>query len=340
MIRPGPRNLITDVDGILVGNAADSDIRTGTTVVLPARPAVAAVDIRGGAPGTSDTALLDPANMVQEVHAIVLSGGSAFGLAAASGVAAWLRGQGRGLSVGEACVPIVPAAILFDLANGGDKDWGEASPYGALGRAAGLAAAPDFALGNAGAGFGAIAGHLKGGLGSASAITDDGLQVGALVAANPAGSPIMPAEPVFWAWALEQAGEFGHAAPPRTGADLEPALFFSGKPSPLANTTLAVVATNCRLGKAQAHRVAIMAQDGIARAIRPAHTPYDGDLVFCLATDAPGAPPPDDLVLARLGAIAADCVARAIARGVYEARSFGDGDAIPDYRGLRSAAVT
>ncbi len=337
MIAPGPRNLITDVDGILVGNAQDSVIRTGTTVVLPERPAVAAVDIRGGAPGTCDTALLDPAGMVQEVHAITLSGGSAFGLEAASGVMAMLRIAGRGLAVGADRVPIVPAAILYDLANGGDKQWGEASPYGALGRGAYLAAAKDFALGNAGAGFGAIAGQLKGGLGSASAVTPDGMQIGALVAANPVGSTIMPGEPVFWAWALEQAGEFGNAAPPGAPVSLEPALYFSGEPAPLANTTLGVVATNMALTKSQAHRIAVMAQDGIARAIRPAHTPYDGDLVFCVATASADGPPPDDVALARLGAIAADCVARAIARGVFEARGFGD--SIPDYRHVRAAAM-
>ncbi len=336
MIAPGPRNLITDVDGILVGNAQDRDIRTGTTVILPERPAVAGVDIRGGAPGTCDTALLDPASMVQEVHAITLSGGSAFGLEAASGVMAQLRVAGRGLAMGKDRVPIVPAAILYDLANGGDKQWGEASPYGAFGRAACLAAAKDFTLGNTGAGFGAIAGHLKGGLGSASAITGDGMQVGALVAVNSVGSPVMPKEPVFWAWALEQDGEFGGAAPPSALAGLEPELYFSGQPSPMANTTIGVVATNLALTKSQACRVAVMAQDGIARAIRPAHTPFDGDLVFAIATAAAGAPRADDLTLARLGAIAADCLARAIARGVYEARGFGD--EIPGYRDLLNTA--
>ncbi|MHA1567705.1 MAG: P1 family peptidase [Alphaproteobacteria bacterium] len=337
MIIPGPRNLITDVDGILVGNAQDIEARTGTTVILPEAAAVAAVDIRGGAPGTCDTALLDPANMVREIHAIALSGGSAFGLEAASGVMGWLREAGRGLAVNDVSVPIVPAAILFDLANGGDKQWRQTSPYKALGRAACGAAARDFSLGNAGAGLGAIAGQLKGGLGSASAITDDGMQIGALVVANPVGSTIMPGEPVFWAWDLEQAGEFGNAGPPKAPAGLEPAMYFSGRPSPLANTTLGVVATNMALDKSQAQRVAIMAQDGIARAIRPAHTPYDGDLIFCIATDKADTDPPDDLGLARLGAIAADCIARAIARGVYEARGFGD--AIPDYRDIRDAAM-
>ena len=337
MIKPGPRNLITDVDGILVGNAEDAEARTGTTVILPEHPAVAAVDIRGGAPGTSDTPLLDPANMVREIHAISLSGGSTFGLEAAAGVRSWLGAAGRGLAVGDVTVPIVPGAILFDLANGGDKQWGENSPYKALGRAACDAATEDFALGNAGAGLGAIAGQLKGGLGSASAITDDGLQIGALVIANPVGSTIMPGEPVFWAWDLEQAGEFGNAAPTQGPAGLEPTLFFSGQPAPLANTTLGVVATNMALDKSQAQRVAIMAQDGIARAIRPAHTPYDGDLIFCIATARTDMAPPDDLGIARLGAIAADCIARAIARGVYEARGFGD--AIPDYRDIRAAAM-
>ena len=331
-IRPGPRNLITDVAGLTVGNAHDPDVRSGVTVILPDDPMVAAADIRGGAPGTRETDLLDPANSVAQIHGLVLSGGSVFGLDAASATVNWLAQRGRGLAVGAATVPIVPAAILFDLLNGGAKAWGAAPPYGGLARHACDLAARDFTIGSAGAGYGAQAGALQGGLGSTSAQTGDGLVVGALVAANPVGSTVMPDGRTFWAWPWEQAAEYGAnpppAAPPPTGASLAPDIFLSGA-RPAANTTLAVVATNAVLTKAQARRVAIMAHDGIARAVRPAHTPFDGDSVFCLATGVwplPAAPQP---TLATIGALAADCTARAIARAVYAAADIG---AAPIYR--------
>ena len=319
MIRPGPRNLITDVPGIKVGNAADADALTGVTVVLPDRAAVAAVDVRGGAPGTHETDALDPTSLVEHADAIVLSGGSAFGLDAVSGAMAWLPARGRGFQVGDVRVPIVPAAILFDLANGGNKDWGDMPPYRDLGLAACDAASADFALGNEGAGMGATAGALKGGLGSVSAMDDDGLIVGALAAANPVGSAVMPGQTTMWAWMLEQNGELGNQKPPDRPVPPEPDL-----PDLLqagANTTLVVVAVSAPLTRPQARRVAIMAQDGIARAIRPAHTPYDGDTVFVLSTGE--GPPPGPAMVARIGAIAADCTARAIARGVYEAEPAG-----------------
>lgn len=315
MIRPGARNLITDVPGLKVGNAGDESRLTGVTVVLPDRPAVAAVDVRGGGPGTRETDALDPAGLIERADAVVLSGGSVFGLDAASGVVPWLAAQGRGFAVGDIRVPIVPAAILFDLRNGGDKAWGDTPPYRDLARAACETAGSDFALGNAGAGIGAAAGALKGGLGSASAIDGEGLVVGALAAANPAGSVVMPGQSTMWAWALEQDGELGGQTPPDRPVGLEPDLPEEMQPG--ANTTLAVVAVGARLTGAQARRVAIMAQDGIARAVRPAHTPYDGDAVFVLSTG--GGHPPGPAMVARIGAIAADCVARAIARGVYEA---------------------
>jgi L-aminopeptidase/D-esterase-like protein len=317
MITPGPKNLITDVPGIKVGNAADAGALTGVTVVLPDKAAAAAVDVRGGAPGTHETDALDPSALVERVDAVVLSGGSAFGLDAVSGVMSWLPARGRGFKVGEIRVPIVPAAILFDLANGGDKDWGETPPYRALARMACDTADRDFALGNAGAGMGATAGALKGGLGSASAVDEEGLMVGALAAANPAGSVVMQGQSAFWAWALEQDGELGGQTPPGGTVSLAPG--FPQRPQPAANTTLAVVAVSERLTRAQARRVAIMAQDGIARAIRPAHTPFDGDTVFVLSTGT-GHPAGPEMV-ARIGAIAADCTARAIARGVFEAES-------------------
>jgi L-aminopeptidase/D-esterase-like protein len=325
MVRPGPRNLITDVDGILVGNAEDARAVTGATVVLPEQPAVAAVDVRGGGPGTRETDLLDPAATVDSVHGIALSGGSAFGLATADGVMAWLAAHGRGFDVGGALVPLVPGAILFDLNSTGDKNWGELPPYRALGLKACEQAGLDFALGNAGAGLGARAGNIKGGLGSVSAIDDAGLQVGALLAVNARGYATMENQKQFWAWPFEQNGEFGNLPPPTSPVPLEVSVDRGGTASGTVrgHTTIGVVATNARLSKSEARRVAIMAQDGLARAIRPIHTSFDGDAIFVLATgklDLPGNRP---LALSRLGSIAADCVARACARGVYEAKSAG-----------------
>jgi L-aminopeptidase/D-esterase-like protein len=339
-LAPGPRNLITDVEGILVGHAEDARIRTGTTVILPNAPAVCAVDVRGGAPGTRETEVLTPSNLVDAIHGLVFSGGSAFGLDAASGVSSWLAARNRGFALGPACVPIVPAAILFDLLNGGDKAWGAEPPYRALGLAACDAASRDFALGNAGAGYGAKAGTLKGGLGSASLIAEDGLQIGALAAVNAFGSTVMPGQDCFWAWALEQQGELGGQPLPlgaiALDSDLEPFSALSAATPVSTNTTLGLVATNAVLTKSEALRVAIMAQDGLARAIRPAHTPFDGDIVFALATGAWPLPAERAPALLRIGALAADCLARAIARGVYEAAALG---ALPGYRDRHGAAL-
>ncbi len=325
MVRPGPRNLITDVDGILVGNAEDEDAVTGATVVLPERPAVASGDVRGGSPGTRETDLLDPAATVETVHAIALSGGSAFGLATADGVMAWLVARGRGFNVAGAVVPLVPGAILFDLNNNGDKNWGELPPYRRLGLEACDRAGKDFALGSAGAGLGARAGNLKGGLGSASAVDDAGLQVGALIAVNSRGYVTMEGQKQFWAWPFEQDGEFGDLPPPQARVPLEVSVDRGAEASGTVrgHTTIGVVATNARLSKAEARRVAIMAQDGLARAIRPIHTSFDGDALFLLATGTVELAGIRPLALSRLGSIAADCVARATARGVYEARSVG-----------------
>jgi len=302
-------------------------VRTGVTVVLPERPALAGVDVRGGAPGTRETELLDPVHRVDRVDAIVLAGGSVFGLDAAGAIVPWLAKQGRGVAVGGMVAPIVPAAILFDLNNGGDKAWGDAPPYRDLGLRAARAAGPDFALGNAGAGLGARAGRLKGGLGSASVVTGDGLQVGAVIAANPVGSVVMPGQATLWSWAMEQGEEMGGQPLPEAG--IADALDLAAEGRIGGHTTIGVVATNLRLDKADARRIAIMAQDGLARAIRPVHTPFDGDTIFVLSTGSFGAPHPDPLALARLGSIAADCVARAIGRAVYEAASL---DGMPCYR--------
>ncbi len=326
MNRVGPRNSLTDVPGLTVGNAEDQAVRSGVTVVLPDRPAIAAVDVRGGGTGTRDTELLDPAATVEAVDAIVLSGGSAFGLDAAGGVMAWLAGHGRGFQVGTARVPIVPSAIVFDLLNGGDKAWGEDPPYRRLGRAAVETAGLVFGLGNAGAGLGASAGGLKGGLGSASVVHESGATVGALAVVNSLGSVVMPESGSFWAWAFERDGELGHQAPPTGDHPRDQDFPFPATAG--RNTTLAVVATDATLSVAQAKRVAIMAQDGLARAIRPAHSPLDGDVLFALST---GRRALEDPVagIAQIGLLAADCVARAIMRGVFEAESLGD---LPGYR--------
>lgn len=335
--RPGPRNRITDVDSIRVGQAEDQKAWSGVSVILFDNPAVAAVDVRGGAPGTRDTDALNPSCLVDRVDAIVLSGGSVFGLGASSAVTDTLASRGIGFPIGPARAPIVPSAVLFDLLNGGDKGWGEKSPYWNLGRSALDAASLDFKLGCAGAGFGAKAGPFKGGLGSASSISGDGLQIGAIVAVNCVGTAVMPGQSSFWAWPFEQANEMGGQPIPTAPIDFNSAAeAWTGSPLDSLtnqageNTTIGVVATNARLTKAEAQRVAIMAQDGYARSIRPVHTPFDGDTVFAASTGTWGADIQEraDLVN-RIGLVAADCLARAVARGVYEATALG---ALPAYR--------
>ena len=325
--RPGPRNLITDVPGLQVGQAHDGAVRTGVTVILPDARAVAACDVRGGGPGTRETDALAPENLVDAVDAIVLSGGSVYGLAAADGVAAWLGAHGRGFGLtaglGVPRSPVVPAAILYDLANGGDKAWGEAPPYRDFGRRAVLAAAAAFDLGTAGAGYGAMAGALKGGLGSASIVAADGIVVGALAAVNCFGSVVAPGGRTFWAAPYEIEAEFGGLGAAGLAAGPDDWGLAKVDPGPRRNTTLACVATDVALTPAQARRVAVMAQDGLARAVRPVHAPFDGDVVFALST---GRRPLDaaapDFTIARIGALAADCLARAVARGVFEATSW------------------
>lgn len=313
MMKTGPRNLITDVAGFLVGNANDTGIKTGVTVLTADQSFTAAVHVMGGAPGTRETDLLAPDKTVQKVDALVLSGGSSFGLDAASGVADVLRRQGRGFVVGDQSVPIVPAAIIFDLINGGDKDWHD-NPYRPLGRAALEAAAEDFALGTNGAGFGATTAGLMGGLGSASMITPAGHTVGALVAVNALGAAHVGETGHFWAAPWEIAGEFGGLGPAREF----PTGMARTKHELRANTTIAIVATDAALDKSACTRLATAAHDGMARALVPSHTPMDGDLVFAAAS---GARPLQDPALdaIHLGHAAATCLARAIARGVYAA---------------------
>ncbi len=325
MIAKGKCNLITDVSGLRIGNAEDRDIRTGVTVLIADEPAAAAVDVRGGAPGTRDTVALDPVSLVDGVDALVLSGGSAFGLDAAAGVQAYLKALGRGFEIapGLPRVPIVSGAILFDLANGGNKEWGEEPPYRLLGRRAAEEAGLDFALGNTGAGLGAVAGVYKGGLGSASAMME-GFTLGALVAVNAVGSPVMPGSDAFWAWPFERDGEFGGRRPDtavRADSVLPPDMKRQVQPG--ANTTIAIVATDAALTRIELKRLAIMAADGFARALRPVHTPFDGDLVYALSTARRPLTGSRPHAVMALGALAADTLSRAIARGVYEAASLG-----------------
>jgi len=335
--RPGARNLITDVPGLQVGQAQDVRARTGVTVILPDARAVCACDVRGGAPGTRETDALAPENLVEAVDAVVLSGGSVYGLAAADGAAAWLgaRGRGYGLSPlpGVPVSPVIPAAILFDLANGGDKAWGEAPPYRSLGLQAVAAADATFALGTAGAGYGAMAGALKGGVGSASIVSGDGMTVGAIVAVNSFGATTAPGGRAFWAAPYEIAGEFGGLG--AAGLAAAPEDWGLAKaPGAVRNTTIACVATDVALTPAQARRVAIMAQDGLARAIRPVHAPFDGDVVFALSTaQRPMPGEAADFTVARLGSLAADALARAVARAVFEAAAW-PGAEVPTWRDL------
>ncbi len=324
----GVRNLITDVAGLRVGNAQDDTLKSGCTVLLGDAPFTAAVHVMGGAPGTRETDLLAPDRLVQQVDALVLSGGSAFGLDAASGVCDGLRALGRGFKVGDASIPIVPGAILFDLLNGGDKNW-PLNPYKSLGEAALKDASLDFTLGTTGAGTGATTRELKGGLGSASVVLDNGITVGALVAVNAIGSVIQQAQKHFWAAPFEVDGEFGGNGPATNVdpfQDLQPYKNLTSG----TNTTIAIIATDADLSQAEATRVAIAAHDGMARAIVPSHTPYDGDLVFVAATGKKplGDPVKDQL---EIGHAAAICLSRAIARGVFEATS-APGDTLPTWQ--------
>jgi L-aminopeptidase/D-esterase-like protein len=287
---------------------------------------VASVDVRGGGPGTRETEALSPENVVGRVHAVVLAGGSVFGLGAADGVTAALSARGHGLHLkpGAPAIPLVPAAVLHDLANGGDKGWGLEPPYRRMGIAAEAAATREFALGRIGAGRGAMAGLIPGGIGSTSLDLGDGLIVGALVAANPIGSTLMPDGQTFWAWPFEIEGEFGGHHPQPQSAVVEPLpdqsrLAELGRAQAGANTTLAVIACNADLTSAECKRIGMMAHDGMARAVRPAHTPFDGDTIFALAGGQQniGSGNARQVQIGRIGSAAADCLARAIARAVY-----------------------
>jgi D-aminopeptidase len=314
---PGPQNAITDIAGLTVGHANDDALKSGVTVLTADAPFIASVAVMGGAPGTRETDLLAPDKSVARIDALVLSGGSAYGLDACSGVVAGLRAQGRGFRVGDAVIPLVPGAIIFDLLSGGDHSWVE-TPYPALGRAALAAATTSTPIGTVGAGTGAMTAMMKGGLGTASLVLENGITVGALVAANPMGSVTTPGDRHFWAAPFEIDGEFGGLGPdPAAGLGRSLISRKRAGMAERANTTIAIVATNAQLDKAQCQRIAWAAHDGIGRACVPAHSPGDGDLVFSAATGE--TPMTSDRDLALVGHAAALCLSRAIARGVHAA---------------------
>lgn len=334
-------NALTDVGGIRVGHyqRLDPDASlgagwaSGVTVVLTPPGTVGAVDCRGGAPGTRETDLLDPANTVRFVDAVLLAGGSAYGLAAADGVMRWLEEHERGVAMKGGLVPIVPGAVIFDLPVGG-WDCRPTAEFGyAACEAACEAAGATVAVGTVGAGVGARAGVLKGGIGTASTTLPSGVTVGAVVAVNSAGEVVDRTTGL--PWMADAIKAFALTPPPSDQIDVLAQL-----PSPLEplNTTIAVVATDAALSSAACRRVAIAAQDGLARSIRPAHTPLDGDTVFALATGAVEVPPPADApaamspetpLVTEVGAAAADCLARAVLVGVLSAESVAG---IPTYR--------
>jgi L-aminopeptidase/D-esterase-like protein len=326
------KNLLTDIAGVRVGHADDAALASGVTAVIFDKPAVASIDVRGGGPGTREETVLDLQSTVEAIDAITLSGGSALGLDAAGGVQAWLAEQGRGLRIREAVIPIVPGAICFDLLNGGNKAWGRFPPYRDLGYAAARAAATDFALGSVGAGLGATTANFKGGLGSASAQTEGGVKVAALAVVNAVGSVTVGDGPWFWAAPFEIGGEYGgRGLPPSFDPDMLRARLKGGRDANSGeNTTLAVVVTDAVLTKPQTRRLAMIAQTGMARAIYPVHAPLDGDVVFAAAT---GEKPIDPLFgLTELGMLAANVLARAIARGVHSATALPFLGALPSWK--------
>jgi D-aminopeptidase len=341
----GERNLITDVPGLRVGCAQSELVKSGVTVLTADKPFVASVDVMGGAPGTRETDCLAPDKLVQEVDALTLSGGSAFGLDSASGVMDALRFRDKGFAVGPVKVPIVPAAIIFDLINGGASNW-QTNPYRALGQEAYENASEEFLLGSHGAGTGATTAVLKGGLGSASLVMPNGVVVGALVVVNPHGSVVAPGSKNFWAAPFEMNNEFGglgvgskydaFALPRNEKLNAYEAMYpdalSTGETSQGMNTTIAIVATSATMDKAQLKRLAVSAQDGMARAIVPSHTPFDGDLIFTLSTAGQQMESPV-LDTMQLGHAAAVCLSRAIARGVYHAAE-ADGDTLPAWSSL------
>jgi L-aminopeptidase/D-esterase-like protein len=324
------KNLITDVPGLRVGNALDESLGSGVTAVIFDAPAIASIAIHGGAPALRDATLLEPEMTVDRIDALVLSGGSVHGLDSMGGVLAFLRESGRGFAVGDINVPIAPGAALFDLLNGGDKNFWREPVYWHLGYKAARAAATDFELGSTGAGFGATLADIKGGLGSASETTSTGFRVGALVAVNAVGRATIGPTAHFWAAPYEQNGEFGGLGWPSPWPS--DALDFHIKGDAAENTTIAIVATDAAMTKAEAKRLAIMAHDGMAHAVRPSHAAMDGDTIFSAATGA-ASQTPTIRDRTEIGMRAADCLARAIARAVYMAAPLPFPGALPSWRG-------
>ncbi len=312
-------NTILDVNGLSVGQAHDNEVKTGVTVVLPDKPVICSVDVRGGGPGTRETETLNDGGLIDKVHAICLSGGSVYGLAAADGVCAWLGKKRIGYEVGPSPIPvspIVPSAILFDNANGGNKNWGINPPFRSLGIRACESVSNHLTLGRIGAGYGAMSGIYNGGIGSASEAINE-FTVGALIAANSVGSPFMPGTKCPWAWPYEVNNEFGGERPPKNYKYAHPQdtkLNFLNRAG--QNTVIGVVAIDANLTQNQLKRIAIMAQDGIAMAVQPSHTPLDGDTIFAVSTGHKSCDNPT--ILSELGSAAARCVARSLTRAVYE----------------------
>ncbi len=329
MNRPEATNSITDVTGLEVGHYTSLEAACGVTVILCGEGATTGVDVRGAAPGTRETDLLRPENLVREAHAIVLTGGSVYGLSSADGVVRRLSERGVGFPLEEGhTAPIVPAAALFDLGRGADYIPPITAEWGRL--ACENAHDSPTALGCVGAGTGAVAGGIKGGIGSASERLESGLTIAALIAVNSLGSVINPATGLAWELGLELEGEFGAAARRPVAIPEPPAKTSS-------NTTIGVIAVDAILTKAQAQKTAQMAHDGLARAIRPAHTMFDGDTIFCVSTGIHELPheegvfaDPDAQALTEVGRAAADCATRAIVRAIVEARGLGDFPALCD----------
>jgi L-aminopeptidase/D-esterase-like protein len=324
-------NLLTDIPGVSVGHATDLARGTGVTAIIFDQPATASVSVLGGGPGGRDTTMLEPEMSVERVDAITLGGGSVFGLDAAGGVLAWLREQGRGQLFG-ARVPVVPGAVIFDLGNGGDKDWGRFSPYREMGYAAAEAArSGSFTLGTVGAGTGATTPLVKGGIGAASDMAANGYRVAALTVTNAVGNPLIGSGPHFWSAPFEQNREFGGLGWPPSPLPPEALLpRLKGHPAPEAGTTIGLVLTDAPLSKAQAKRLAIAAQDGVARAVLSAHLPFDGDTMFAASTGAGPAIDPPGLTL--LCHAATMVTARAVARGVFEGTALPYPGALADWR--------
>ena len=310
----GERNSITDVPGIQVGNYTDLEVLSGLTVIIPDDRCVAGVDVRGGAPGTRETDLLKPVNHVDKVDAVMLSGGSAFGLSNADGVMRYLEEEGRGYPARDGIkVPIVPSAIIFDLYRGEKR--------GRLPLDSGYQACKSLSLdlkqGNVGAGTGAMAGGIKGGLGTASEVLSNGVTVGAITAVNSAGYIADPRSGGLYARNLELEGEFGDVPGlPVQGNMLSPLSARLGE-----NTVIGIVATDAALSKTEVTKVAQMAQDGVARAVSPAHTLFDGDTIFALSTGGKETNGNRGSLVSLIGAVAADVFSRAIIHGILNASS-------------------